>query len=77
MTPAGGERAHWVMWIGPRQWAGLPGEFSLGQAGWAYPSGDAVGTFCFFPALGSASAWSYGVVCEAEDVLRFTAQEHA
>ena len=70
-----GDHAYWVMWIGPRQWEGLPGEFDVGQAGWM--CGDAGGLFRFFPAFGAHSAWAYQVVCEAKDVMRFTPFENA
>lgn len=69
--------AMWAMWIGPRQWEGLPGEFDVGQSGWVCPSGDAVGSFRFFPALASGGTWSYGVACEVEDFVRFAAGENA
>ena len=69
--------AHWVMWIGARQWEGLPGEFDVGQAGWVCPKDDQVGFFRFFPAVGSGNGWSYQVACMAGDFLRFTTLENA
>jgi hypothetical protein len=69
--------AHWVMWVGARQWEGLPGEFDVGQAGWVCPKDDQVEFFRFFPALGSGYGWSYQVACMAKDFLRFTALENA
>ena len=69
--------ALWVMWIGTRQWEGLPGEFDVGQPGWVCPKDDAPELFHFFPAFSPSSAWSYGVVCVANDFLRFTTLEHA
>ena len=69
--------ATWVMWIGPRQWEGLAGEFDVGQSGWVYTSGDAVGSCWFVPAFGPQRAWSYRVTCEVEDVLRFATSENA
>ncbi len=68
-TPS--SNAFWVMWIGPRQWEGLPGEFDVGQPGWVCAAGDLVGVFIFYPAFGSESAWSYGVSCVTRDFLRF------
>ena len=63
--------AFWVMWIGPRQWEGLPGEFDVGQPGWVYPAGGPAGVFIFYPVFGAESAWSYQVSCVAQDFLRF------
>ncbi len=65
----------WVMWIGPQQWEGLPGEFDVGQPGWVRAVGEPVGVFIFYPAFGSESAWSYGVTCVARDFLRFSTLE--
>lgn len=64
------------MWIGKRQWEDLPGEFDVGQAGWVCPTDEPVGLFRFFPAFSTRSAWSYQVVCAAEDFLRFTLREN-
>lgn len=69
--------ACWVMWIGKRQWEGLPGEFDVGQAGWVYTKGEPAGVYIFCPAFGSESAWSYQLPCVVEDFLRFTTLEHA
>ncbi len=69
--------ARWVMWIGLRQWEGLPGEFDVGQTGWVYPKDDPVGYFVFFPAFGSQVALLYEVPCVAEDFLSFTLRENA
>lgn len=63
--------------IGKRQWEGLPGEFDVGQTGWVYPSSKPVGVFIFSPAFNPKIAWSYQVVCAAEDFLRFTLLENA
>lgn len=71
MDKAPSDNAFWVMWIGPRQWEGLPGEFDVGQPGWVCAAGEPAGVFIFYPALGSESAWSYGVSCVARDFLRF------
>ena len=71
-----GGDAVWVMWVGPRQWEDLPGEFDVGQSGWVYPQDEAAELFSFFPAFGAGNAWSYGVVCAAQDFLRFTTHEH-
>ncbi len=76
MVEARSSDAYWVMWIGARQWEGLPGEFDVGQTGWVYTKDEPVGLFRFFPALGSQGAWSYQVVCVAKDFLRFTTLEH-
>lgn len=76
MAHTQGTDAYWVMWIGPRQWEGLPGEFDVGQAGWVYPKEEPEGFFSFFPAFGSQSAWSYQVACVAEDFLHFTLLEN-
>ena len=65
------DEAFWVMWIGPRQWEGLPGEFDVGQPGWVYLIGEPAGVFIFYPVFGSESAWSYQVTCVARDFLRF------
>ena len=69
--------ACWVMWIGLRQWEGLPGEFDVGQTGWVYPKEEAEGAFIFSPAFGPKTALSYQVSCVAEDFLRFTLLENA
>lgn len=73
--------AYWVMWIGKRQWEGLPGEFDVGQPGWVFAtdeslSDEAVDLFIFAPAFGSESAWPYTVSCGATDFLRFTTLEN-
>jgi hypothetical protein len=65
----GGE-AYLVMWIGKRQWEGLPGKFDVGQTSWVCPTDEPMELFRFFPAFGSRSAWWYQVMCEAEDFLR-------
>jgi hypothetical protein len=65
------------MWIGKRQWEGLPGEFDVGQTGWAWPKDAPVGFFDFFPTFNPNVAWSYQVPCVAEDFLRFTLLENA
>ncbi len=44
--------ACWVIWIGPWQWEGLPGEFNVGQAGRIYPREEPEGSFRFFPVCG-------------------------
>ena len=67
--------AFWVMWIAPRQWEGLAGEFDVGQPGWTYTAGEAAGVFIFYPVFGSEIAWSYGVSCVAWDFLRFSTLE--
>lgn len=77
MAHGQGGDAFWVMWIGPKQWEGLPGEFDIGQTGWVYSNGETAGLFSFFPAFGSQSAWSYQVACVAADFLRFTLLENA
>lgn len=77
MAHGPGGDACWVMWIGTRQWEGLPGEFDVGQTGWVCPTDEPAGLFRFFPAFGSRSAWSYQVVCAPEDFLRFTLRGNA
>ena len=67
--------AYWVMWIGERQWEGLPGEFDLGQTGWVCPRSKPAGVFIFFPSFTSESAWSYQVPCVAQNFLRLSLQE--
>lgn len=69
--------ARWVMWIGARQWEGLPGEFDVGQTGWVCPGDDTPEFFSFFPAFNLPGAWSYRVVCVAQDFLSFTTLENA
>lgn len=69
--------ARWVMWIGLRQWEGLPGKFDVGQTGWVYPQVKPAGFFVFFPAFSSQVAVSYEVPCVAEDFLGFTLLENA
>jgi hypothetical protein len=39
------------MWIGKRQWEGLPGKFDVGQTGWVWPKDAPGGFFDFFPAF--------------------------
>lgn len=51
MAHGQGGEARWVMWIGLRQWEGLPGEFDVGQTGWVYARGNSAGFF-FVPARG-------------------------
>ncbi len=73
--------AYWVMWIGERQWEGLPGEFDVGQSGWVFATGETlrdegVDVFIFSPTLGSESKRSYQVPCVTEDFLRFTTLEN-
>lgn len=63
------------MWVGPRQWEGLPGEFDIGQPGWVCMTGEPAGVFVFYPVFGSESAWSYQVACVAQDFLRFNTLE--
>ncbi len=77
MTHEQGNDPFWVMWIGERQWEGLPGEFDVGQTGWAYPRSKPAGAFMFSPAFGLKSDLSYEVLCVAEDFLRFTLRENA
>ena len=77
MTHVQHDDAHRVIWLGKRQWEGLPGEFDVGQAGWVYPEDEPAGVFIFSPAIGSKSAWSYQVPCVAKDFLRFTSLENA
>ena len=72
-----GNDPFWVMWIGARQWEDLPGEFDVGQTGWAYPRDEPVGTFMFSPAFGPKNELSYQVACVAGDFLRFTLRENA
>ncbi len=72
-----GPNAFWVMWIGERHWEGLPGEFDVGQTGWAYPRDKPVGAFMFSPAFDPENVLSYQVPCVAEDFLRFTLRENA
>lgn len=72
-----GHNAFWVMWIGERQWEDLPGEFDVGQTGWAYPRSEPAGAFMFSPAFGPRDALFYDVPCVAEDFLRFTLLENA
>ena len=73
-TPS--SNAFWAMWVGPRQWEGLPGEFDVGQPGWVYPTGLAANVCIFYPVFGSESAWSYQVSCVPKDFLRFGTLEH-
>ena len=77
MSEVARDGAFWVMWIGPRQWEGLPGEFDVGQPGWVYPAGEPAGVFTFYPVFGSESAWSYQVACVSRDFLRFGTLECA
>ncbi len=72
MSEVARDDAFWVMWIGPRQWEGLPGEFDVGQPGWVYPTGEPAGVFIFYAVFGSESAWSYQVACVSQDFLRFS-----
>ncbi len=76
MAHGQGGEARWVMWMGLRQWEGLPGEFDVGQTGWVYARGNSAGFF-FVPAFSSRVALSYEVSCVAEDFLRFTLLENA
>ncbi len=71
-----GSNTFWVMWIGPRQWEGLAGEFNVGQPGWVCTTGRLAEVFILYPASGSESAWLYGVSCTARDFLRFGTPEH-
>lgn len=57
-----------MMWTGKRQWEGLPGEFDVGQAGWAYTRSKPAGFFIFAPAFAPDIAWSYQVPCVAKAV---------
>ena len=77
MTRERSRNAFWVMWIGKRQWEDLPGEFDVGQTGWAYSKDEPVGAFMFSPAFDPENVLSYQVVCVAEDFLHFTLRENA
>ena len=77
MSEVQGSNTFRVMWIGPRQWEGLAGEFDVGQTGWVCAAGEPAGIFIFYPASGSESAWSYQVSCVARDFLRFGTLECA
>lgn len=68
--------AFWVMWLGPRQWEGLPG-FGVGQPGRVCAVDEPAGVFIFYPVFGSESAWSYQVSGVTKDFLRFSTLEHA
>jgi hypothetical protein len=72
-----GNDPFWVMWIEERQWEDLPGEFDVGQTGWAYPRSKPAGAFMFSPAFDPENVLSYQVPCVAEDFLRFTLHENA
>lgn len=64
------------MWIGKRQWEGLPGEFDVGQPGWVFPLAEVAELFIFTPVFASECSWSYRVSCLPEDFLRFTPHEN-
>ena len=68
--------ARWVMWIGLRQWEGLPGEFDVGQTGWVYPQVKPAGVFIFSPSFDPENTLSYQVPCVSEDFLCFTLCEN-
>ena len=68
--------AYLVMWIRERRWEGLPGEFGVGQTGWVYPQDKLAGAFRFLPDFDLQGAWTYQVICVAEEFLRFATLEH-
>lgn len=77
MVHVQGSGAYWVMWIGEQRWEGLPGEFDAGQTGWVYPQDKPGGAFRFLPDFDLQGAWTYQVICVADDFLRFTTVENA
>jgi len=72
-----GDGPFWVMWIGERQWEDLPGEFDVGQTGWAYPRDKPVGALMFSPAFDPENVLFYQVPYCAGNFLRFTLRENA
>ena len=69
--------ARWVMWIGLRQWEGLPGEFVVGQTGWVYPKDESAGTSSSSRLSARKSPCRTSVSCVDEDFLSFTLLENA
>lgn len=60
--------ACWALWIGPPQWADLPGAFGAGQEGWVQLADVPRRRYIFSPDLPEGGA-GYRVLCSAEDFL--------